>query len=304
MEAAESSRVRSRTDAKGPAPARRIEHVRLRSARSTVWSRQHDGKEASPVGAVRIALGAFAALAGAAFILRGLMLAVHNRRSAQTARRSALGWEFWLGVSLLAAGVLLIMSPADGGDTDTTPESTALSERTAFGVIGALAICTAVVMWIFADRLTSRFGRQRKRAASDETTSDDSSQLGDEVLSEGPLNAVSKAFWRRLGVRRAAVLIAAFGIVYLAGVLWPSVPNAMLDGLGALEDVGELLLLLVWLSFAVFCVVSGVKGRQRASLWFGTTMLALLVMVGVLSVRTGLLDGWVRVASWLKAPFD
>ncbi len=256
------------------------------------------------MGAVRIAFGLCAAFAGGAFMLRGLMLAVRNRRSAQTERRWAMGWEFWLGVSLLAAGVLLIMSPADGASADTAPESTALSDRTAFGVIGALAICAAVVMWVFADRLTSRFGKSKKRAASGESVSDESSRFGDELLSDGPLVAVSNAFWRRLGVRRAASLIAALGIVYLAGVLWPSVPNAMLDGLGALEDVGELLLLLVWLSFAVFCVVSGVKERQRASVWFGTTMLALLVLVGVLSVRTGLLDGWVRVASWLKAPFD
>jgi hypothetical protein len=219
---------------------------------------------------MRVAFGVGLVSVGAALVLRGLLLAVRNRRIAEAERPPLLGWEFWFGVSAAAAGAYLIIWPAEAADAETTAESEpwVLPDRVAFGVIGGVAICAAVVMWVYADRLTAWYRRKREPPAG----------LDEELVTEGPLGAAWNAVWRRLGVRRAAPVIAAFGLVYLAGVVWPSVPETMLDWFGVLEGIGQILLLLVWLAFAVLCLVLGVKQRRPAMFLCGATLLAVLVV--------------------------
>jgi hypothetical protein len=228
------------------------------------------------VDAVRVAFGVCMAVAGAALVVRGLILALRNRRIAKAERPPLLGWEFWFGVSAAAAGAYLIMWPAEAadGETTATSEPWVLPDRVAFGLIGGVAVGAAIVLWFFADRITTRFGKNREPVDLDE-----------ELITDGPLVAASNAFWRRLGARRAAPVIAALGLVYLAGVIWPSVTNTMLDWFGVVEDIGTLLLLLVWFAFSVFCLVFGVRERRPAAFWCGAIFLAVLVVFSVILIR-------------------
>jgi hypothetical protein len=59
--------------------------------------------------------------------------------------------------------------------------------------------------------------------------------------------------------------------------------------------VGDLLLLLIWLGFAVLCVVLGATQRKWVVVVIGVAM--LLAVLAVLSIRTGLLLAGSRVGA-------
>lgn len=236
------------------------------------------------MGWLPLALGACAALVGGALVIRSLTMAALDRRGARTEGRLGRSRVLWSGAVLLGGGLYAIAWPGD--DETTTTGLTESSERVLFGVIGTLAIGAAVVMWVYAGELSARYGKTRQRAESDDTARD-APGSGETLVKEGPLSVLVNAFLRRLGMRRVALLVAAFGVVYVAGVLWPSAPRAAIGASDALLAVGDLLLLLIWLGFAVLCVVLGATQRKWVVVVIGVAM--LLAVLVVLSIRTGLL---------------
>jgi hypothetical protein len=236
------------------------------------------------VGWLPLALGACAALVGGALVIRSLTTAALDRRGVRTEGRLGRSRVLWSGAVLLGAGLYAIAWPGD--DETTTTGLTESSERVLFGVIGTLAIGAAVVMWVYAEELSARYGKTRQRAESDDTAWD-APGSGETLVKEGPLSVLVNAFLRRLGMRRVALLMAAFGVVYVAGVLWPSAPRAAISASDALLAVGDLVLLLIWLGFAVLCVVLGATQRKWVVVVIGVAM--LLAVLVVLSIRTGLL---------------
>lgn len=255
------------------------------SSRDRQGDLESRGSQLRRADMLRFLIGGFFALAGAVVFVEGIGNAVSRLRGRETDGSVILSFIFGAGFIALGAAMLTL----DERST-WTPGPTA--ERVFFGIPGTVMLAGAVTLWILTRRL--------ERLAAEARPKESSEDFASHVVSEGPSEAVMNSFYRAIGLRGSAVLLAAVGTVIASGALRPQIPRGFADSwlvfLDALELVGYAA--LTFLCSAM--VVSGFRSRQRQDIVSGIFFLMFWgIAIGV-GLHFGLLDGWLDIVSWLS----
>jgi hypothetical protein len=203
-------------------------------------------------------------------------------------RRVAIAWRL-SGVGAIVFGLWVIVGllGIDVGSVTGVRVSAVDASRLGWGILGAIFTAIGIWVWRNTDRLVRSVAREPPIDVSDD--------LVTETLHEGPGSALINGLFRLLpvpmAIRLSGVIGFCVGLVFLAGIASPAMPDAFVASLTQAESIVELVAYAIATVLFAFAVGGSLLQLNAAGLRNALAFSVGWLVLVVLGYATGLLDG-------------